>query len=155
MTFSTLQVSEAAQVSRRQLQWWDERRVIQPTHEGHRRVYDVEDFFKTLLIARMRSKGVSLQRIRACVRSLPVEKVMAQEDAVFLVRRKGMRICNDEVAVRAMDLENGPVWVVAVAPLLQTLRSTREAVTTKPTIKRHIAQTDDLFQHKLRNARVS
>lgn len=122
MTFSTSQVAEAAQVTLRQLQWWDERRVVHPLHKGGDRLYDEEDLFKTLLVARMRQKGVSLQRVRACLKSLPLEKVQAQEDAVLLIRKRGMRICGEEAAVRAMDLENGPVWVICIAPLLAVLQ---------------------------------
>jgi DNA-binding transcriptional MerR regulator len=122
MTFSTTQVAEAAQVTLRQLQWWDERDLIVPAHEKHSRVYDTDDFFKTLLVARMRSKGLSLQRVRACLKSLPLENLQRNPEAVLLIRRKGMRICSEEAAVRAMDLENGPAWVICVAPLLEVLR---------------------------------
>jgi DNA-binding transcriptional MerR regulator len=140
MTFSTLQVAEAAQVSIRQLQFWDERRVIQPSQHGHRRVYEQEDLFKTLLVARLRSKGVSLQRIRALLKSLPLEKLRIQEDAVILVRRRGMRICNEEAAVRAMDLEDGPVWVVAIQPLLAILKKH----TATAMHKRRLMESDQL-----------
>lgn len=60
MTFSTNQVATAAQVTLRQLQWWDERDLIMPGIEGHQRKYDASKFFKVLLVARMRSKGLSL-----------------------------------------------------------------------------------------------
>ena len=123
MTFSTLQVAEAAQVTLRQLQWWDEKSLICPAHEKHSRIYDTNDFFKTLLVARMRSKGLSLQRVRACLKSLPLENLQKNPEAVLLIRRKGMRICSEEAAVRAMDLENGPTWVICVAPLIEVLRS--------------------------------
>lgn len=122
MTFSTVQVAEAAQVSIRQLQWWDERRIVQPRQSGHQRLYDDVKFFKALLVGRMRAKKISLQRIRVAIAALPIEKLMAEEDACVLMRRKGMRICTEEQAVRAMDSEDGPVWVIRVAPLLSTLR---------------------------------
>src|ERR1019366_6294293 len=38
-TFSSSEVAGVAGVSLRQLQWWDERKVVSPRHEGHRRVY--------------------------------------------------------------------------------------------------------------------
>ena len=38
-TFTSSDVSRIAQVSLRQLQWWDERKVVSPQHEGHKRVY--------------------------------------------------------------------------------------------------------------------
>jgi len=38
-TYSSSEVAQVADVSLRQLQWWDERKVVSPRHEGHRRVY--------------------------------------------------------------------------------------------------------------------
>lgn len=121
MTFSTNQVAEAAQISLRQLQWWDERRVVEPVHQGHRRVYDNGDFFKVLLLARMRAKGLSLQRIRGLLKSLPLEKLQVQKDAVMIIRKKGMIIRYEADATRNMDLEDGPVWVICIGPLLVKL----------------------------------
>ncbi|MBV9082830.1 MAG: MerR family transcriptional regulator, partial [Acidobacteriaceae bacterium] len=42
-TFSSSDVSRIAEVSLRQLQWWDERKVVSPHHEGHKRVYAAEE----------------------------------------------------------------------------------------------------------------
>ena len=30
-------------ITLRQLQWWDERRIVVPAREGHRRLYSTED----------------------------------------------------------------------------------------------------------------
>ncbi len=122
MTFSTTQVAEAANVTLRQLQWWSEKGVVTPGYEYHARAYDQDDLFKALIVARMRSKGLSLQRVRACLKYLPLENLQRNPEAVLLIRRKGMRICSEEAAVRAMDLENGPAWVICIAPLLEVLR---------------------------------
>lgn len=121
MTFSTNQVAAAAQVTLRQLQWWDEHRVVSSGIFGHQRQWDKDALFKVLIIARLRSKGVSLQRIRVVLKSLPLEKLQAQEDAVMLVRRKGMIICGYEAMVKATDQEKGPIWIVAIAPLVERL----------------------------------
>lgn len=138
MTFSTNQVAEAAQVTLRQLQWWDEHRVVSSGVIGHQRHWDRDALFKVLIVAKLRAKGCSLQRIRAVLKSLPLEKLQAQEDAVLLIRRKGMRICGDEVALRAADEENGPVWIVALAPIMQKL--TDELLKPEPKRKRRRAQ---------------
>ena len=37
--YTSGEVSRIAGVSLRQLQWWDERNVVSPRQEGHRRVY--------------------------------------------------------------------------------------------------------------------
>jgi DNA-binding transcriptional MerR regulator len=63
-------VSRIAGVSLRQLQWWDERRVIPVRHEGHHRVYEVMDVVQVCVLGEMRRKGLSLQVIRKALRRL-------------------------------------------------------------------------------------
>ena len=48
----------------RQLQWWDEQNVVSPRHEGHKRVYLAQEVIEISLIAELRRKGFSLQKIR-------------------------------------------------------------------------------------------
>ncbi len=120
--FATNEVVAITQVTTRQLQWWHETRVIAPTfRDRHTLSWDEGDLFKALLLARMRSKAISLQRIRTMLKSLPLEKLKKQEDAVLLIRQRGMRICGEEVAMKAMDLEDGPVWIICISPLLEIL----------------------------------
>ena len=57
-TFSSNEVSGVADVSLRQLQWWDERRVVSPRHEGHRRVYHTTEVIEITVIAELRRKEV-------------------------------------------------------------------------------------------------
>ena len=38
--FLSADVARLAGISLRQLQWWDERKLVSPRQEGHRRVYD-------------------------------------------------------------------------------------------------------------------
>lgn len=62
--YSSLQVAEIACVTLRQVQWWDERKVVSPRHEGHRRVYNPKEVIEITVIAELRRKGFSLQKIR-------------------------------------------------------------------------------------------
>jgi DNA-binding transcriptional MerR regulator len=68
--FGSGDVCQLAQVTLRQLQWWDERKVISPQQEHHRRVYHVSDVIGMMVIGELRRKGFSLQKLRAMVRSL-------------------------------------------------------------------------------------
>src|SRR6202011_4129943 len=72
-TFASSDVSRIAQVSLRQLQWWDERKVVSPHHEGHKRVYTAEEVIEITVIAELRRKGFSLQKIRRVLRFLQRE----------------------------------------------------------------------------------
>jgi DNA-binding transcriptional MerR regulator len=61
------------EISPRQLQWWDERKLITPYHEGHRRLYSPEDALAVAIVADLRKRGLPLQRIRAVIRSIHSE----------------------------------------------------------------------------------
>src|SRR5260370_39492518 len=72
-TFSSSDVARIAQVSLRQLQWWDERKVVSPRHEGHKRIYLPQEVIEITVIAELRRKGFSLQKIRRVLRFLQRE----------------------------------------------------------------------------------
>src|SRR5690242_20860098 len=90
-TFTSSDVSRIAQVSLRQLQWWDERKVVSPRHEGHKRVYHPEEVIEVTVIAELRRKGFSLQKIRRVLRFLQREmgkrlsEVLSGEQDLHLV----------------------------------------------------------------------
>ncbi|MCC6857544.1 MAG: MerR family transcriptional regulator [Bryobacterales bacterium] len=71
--YTSSEVSRLAGVSLRQLQWWDERNVVSPRHDGHRRVYLAEEAIEVTVIAELRRKGFSLQKIRRVLRFLQKE----------------------------------------------------------------------------------
>jgi DNA-binding transcriptional MerR regulator len=75
-------VARIAGVSLRQLQWWDERSVVSPRQEGHRRVYLPQEVVEVSVIAELRRKGFSLQKIRRVLRFLQKEMGKRLSDAV-------------------------------------------------------------------------
>src|SRR6202162_2710795 len=72
-SFASSDVSRIAQVSLRQLQWWDERKVVSPRQDGHKRVYEPEEVVEISVIAELRRKGFSLQKIRRVLKYLQRE----------------------------------------------------------------------------------
>jgi len=60
-------------ITLRQLQWWDERRIVVPARAGHRRVYSNEDLAEVAVICELRRRGFSLQRVRKVMRFLQRE----------------------------------------------------------------------------------
>src|SRR6478735_7575397 len=81
-TYSSVEVSTLASVSLRQLQWWDERKVVSPRHEGHRRIYFPAEVIEITVIAELRRKGFSLQKIRRVLRFLQKEMGKRLSDAL-------------------------------------------------------------------------
>ncbi|MGD1094613.1 MAG: MerR family transcriptional regulator [Bryobacteraceae bacterium] len=63
-------MAEIGGVSLRQLQWWDEQKVVSPRQHGHRRVYLPADGVEIIVIAELRRKRLSLPQIRPVLRFL-------------------------------------------------------------------------------------
>src|ERR1700690_4250434 len=72
-TFTSKQVVELTGISPRQLQWWDERGIVVPSREGHKRVYSLDDLAEVAVICELRERGFSLQKIRRVIRFVQKE----------------------------------------------------------------------------------
>src|SRR5246500_2948261 len=128
-TFASSDVSRIAQVSLRQLQWWDERKVVSPRHEGHKRIYNSEEVIEITVIAELRRKGFSLQKIRRVLKFLQREMgrrladVMATDSRLHLLT-DGKSIYLEEQQDRIIDLLKNarqPMFLVSVSDQVKRL----------------------------------
>jgi DNA-binding transcriptional MerR regulator len=71
--FTSRDVVAMTGITPRQLQWWDERGIVVPAREGHKRLYSFEDLSEVAVICELRRRGFSLQRVRKVVRFLQKE----------------------------------------------------------------------------------
>jgi DNA-binding transcriptional MerR regulator len=71
--FTTSEVIQFTGITPRQLQWWDERGIVVPARQGHRRLYSMEDLAEVAVICELRQRGFSLQRVRKVMRFLQRE----------------------------------------------------------------------------------
>jgi len=71
--FSSQDVIALTGVTARQLQWWDERGVVKPKRQGHRRLYSMQNLSEITLICELRRKGFPLQGVRKVMRFLDRE----------------------------------------------------------------------------------
>lgn len=131
-TFTSSDVARIAGVSLRQLQWWDERKVVSPRHEGHRRLYAAEEVIEITVIAELRRKGFSLQKIRRVLRFLQREvgrrlsDVLEMESDLHLVT-DGKSIYLEDQSDRIIDiLKNArqPMFLVCVTDQVRRLSGT-------------------------------
>ena len=121
-TFTTSEVCRIAKVSLRQLQWWDERKVVSPRHEGRKRLYRPEEVLEVTVIAELRRKGFSLQKLRRVVRFLHREmgrrlsQVLSGDSALHLLT-DGKSIYLEDRPGRVIDLlkdAKQPMFLVCV-----------------------------------------
>jgi DNA-binding transcriptional MerR regulator len=71
--FPSNEVIALTGITARQLQWWDERGVVKPEREGHRRLYSMQNVMEIAVICELRRKGFSLQGVRKVMRFLQRE----------------------------------------------------------------------------------
>jgi DNA-binding transcriptional MerR regulator len=71
--FPSQEVIALTGVTARQLQWWDERGVVKPERQGHRRLYSMQNVIEMAVICELRRKGFSLQGVRKVMRFLQRE----------------------------------------------------------------------------------
>jgi DNA-binding transcriptional MerR regulator len=71
--FTSREVVALTGITLRQLQWWDERGIVVPARDGHRRLYSAEDLTEVAVICELRRRRFSLQRVRKVMRFLQRE----------------------------------------------------------------------------------
>jgi len=71
--FTTNEVIALTGLTGRQLQWWDERGLVTPQRQGHRRIYNWNQLVTAAVICQLRRRGFSLQRVRKVIAFLEGE----------------------------------------------------------------------------------
>jgi DNA-binding transcriptional MerR regulator len=132
--FNSSDVARICGVSLRQLQWWDERSVVSPRQDGHKRVYLREEVVEISVIAELRRKGFSLQKIRRVLRFLQKdmgkrlnEALSAASDVHLLT--DGKTIYLEEAPNRIIDLLKNarqPMFLVCVTDQVKRLTALSE-----------------------------
>jgi DNA-binding transcriptional MerR regulator len=76
--FSSNDVIALTGISARQLQWWDERGVVVPSRQGHRRIYSWDELVTVAVICQLRRRGFSLQRMRKVIAFLSLSSNLSK-----------------------------------------------------------------------------
>ena len=121
--YASSDVARISGVSLRQLQWWDEQNVVSPRHDGHKRVYLPTEVIEVTVIAELRRKGFSLQKIRRVLRYLQREMGKRLSDALssdseMHLLTDGKSIYLEESRDRVIDLLKNakqPMFLVCVS----------------------------------------
>jgi DNA-binding transcriptional MerR regulator len=132
--YNSSEVSRICGVSLRQLQWWDERSVVSPRQDGHKRIYMPEEVVEISVIAELRRKGFSLQRIRRVLRFLQkdmgkrLSEVMGSSTDVHLLT-DGKNIYLEDAPGRVIELMKNarqPMFLVCVTDQAKRLTAAAE-----------------------------
>ena len=132
--YTSSDVARICGVSLRQLQWWDERSVVSPRQDGHKRVYMAEEVLEISVIAELRRKGFSLQKIRRVLRFLQkdmgkrLSEALAASGDIHLLT-DGKTIYLEEAPHRVIDLLKNarqPMFLVCVTDQVKRLSAATE-----------------------------
>ena len=127
-SFTSRDVIRLTGITARQLQWWDERGLVVPRREGHRRIYTFEDLTDVAVICELRRKGFSLQRMRQVVRFL--QKEFNKRLAETVSGTSNYHLLTDG---RALYLETSPQEIVDI---LKNSRQPMFAICLSDTVRR-------------------
>ena len=130
--FTSRQVVELTGITPRQLQWWDERGIVVPAREGHRRLYSMEDLAEVAVICELRSRGFSLQRVRKVIRFLQrefgkrlAETVTAGSDYHLLTDGKTLYLeTSPQQIVDILKNSRQPMLTVCLSDTIRQVRAT-------------------------------
>jgi len=132
--YNSSEVARICGVTLRQLQWWDERHVVSPRQDGHKRVYMTEEVVEISVIAALRRKGFSLQKIRRVLRFL--QKDMGKRLADALAASSDVHLLTDG---KSIYLEEAPDRII---DLLKNARQPMFLVSVSDQVKRLNALAD-------------
>jgi DNA-binding transcriptional MerR regulator len=132
--YNSSEVARICGVSLRQLQWWDERSVVSPRQDGHKRVYMKEEVVEISVISELRRKGFSLQKIRRVLRFLQKDMGKRLSDALAAASdvhllTDGKSIYLEDESDRIIDLLKNarqPMFLVSVSDQVRRLNAASE-----------------------------
>jgi DNA-binding transcriptional MerR regulator len=118
-------------VTARQLQWWDERGVVKPERQGHRRLYSIQNLTEITVICQLRRKGFPLQGVRKVIRFLQREcgkglaEIVGRNSDVHLLS-DGKRLYLETSARQIVDIlknSSQPILAICLSDAVRQVRA--------------------------------
>jgi DNA-binding transcriptional MerR regulator len=152
--FTSHEVIDLTGITPRQLQWWDERGVVRPEREGHRRMYSMNHLTEVAVICELRRKGFSLQSVRKVMRFLGREfgkglaEIMSHGSEYHLLT-DGTHLYLETSARQIVDiLKNSSQPIIGVC-LSDAVRQVRAEVVSRKT---NTSVTSPVSRRRAKNA---
>ena len=130
-SFSSQEVLALTGVTARQLPWWDERGVVKPERQGHRRIYSMQNVMEMAVICELRRKGFSLQGVRKVMRFLQREfgkglgEIVARNSDVHLLT-DGKHLYLETSAKQIVDIlknSSQPILGICLSDAVRQVRA--------------------------------
>lgn len=129
--FTSHEVVALTGITPRQLQWWDERGIVKPAREGHRRLYSFDDLAEIAVVCELRRRGFSLQRMRKVIRFIQkelgkrlVQTVTANSEFHLLTDGKNIFLENSaEGVIDVLKNSRQPLLAVCLSDTVHRVRA--------------------------------
>lgn len=149
--FTSSAVIAVTGITPRQLQWWDERGIVRPQREGHRRLYSMDQVTELAVICELRRKGFSLQNVRKVLRFLNRElgKGLAEiidHHSDYHLLTHGTHLYLETSARQIVDIlknSNQPILGICLSDTVRQIRAKKgisgksNTSVTSPEVRRH------------------
>lgn len=118
-------------ITARQLQWWDERGLVVPLKQAHRRLYSLDDVAEVAVICDLRRRGFSLQRVRMVIRFLQrefgkrlVETVSGASDYHLLTDGKRLYLeTSPQQVIDILKNSHQPMFTLCLSDTVRQVRA--------------------------------
>ncbi len=130
-SFPSNEVIALTGITARQLQWWDERGVVKPERQGHRRLYSMQNLTEVAVICELRRKGISLQGVRKVMRFLQREfgkglaEIVSRSSDIHLLT-DGTHLYLETSARQIVDIlknSNQPILGICLSDAVRQVRA--------------------------------
>ncbi len=139
-------VSRHAEISLRQIQYWDEQGFIRPTvrqaaGRGSKRLYSFSDLVKLKIVKNLSDHGLSLGRIRLCLHHLGDDSRLRSRSASslkYLTDGKKLFVLTDDRKEILDALDRRFVFSLAIGSLVRELTGEVERLEIKNRSSTHL-----------------
>lgn len=129
------------------LQYWDRTGLVKPSlrpaaGRGSKRLYSFKDLVQILVVVRLRELGISLQRVRRCLRFLRkhfAEVEVPLAEVTLVTDGESTFVLTDDATKLLDTLREQVVWSLPIASIVKSARGTIEQATTPQVEKVSVA----------------
>jgi DNA-binding transcriptional MerR regulator len=129
--FTSQQAINLTGITPRQLQWWDERGLVVSTRSGRNRTYALDDIAELAVISQLRSRGLSLQRVRKVIEFLQrelgkrlVETVTSGSDWHLLTDGSEVFLKNSaQQVIEVLNNSRQPLFAICLSDTVRQVRA--------------------------------
>jgi DNA-binding transcriptional MerR regulator len=141
LTFSSACLEMISGTTSRQIQWWDEHGVVRAERKGYNRLYTLKQATLVMIVSRMRSCGLSLQRIRKLISALSrnprlVSSLEDEKELLLLIGKRDARFAeSNSHAIKTMVCRAEFYIIIAVHELVHALKTCQNPWATRESIR--------------------